>query len=319
MNEIELESFPFDSIIDDREYEAEVFRNYFEKFLTTGVYFGLYENYGDYSMKVMTDSNLNVKVIKGCGLIRGADYNLKSDTILSLEMPIGTDRNDMIVVRLDDTLEERKTKMYVKQGTATEFAELERTIDVYEICLAKIVVRDRALEIEMDDIVDTRRDKELCGIVTSLIDIDIQDVLDDITTKKDAFFAELNITTEKEKREFFQRLETWFQTIQDILDGDTAGHLLNLINDNALRCRTITLDVENWIQNKTTQNYEYNIEDITITENHLVQGHMNLKNQAKMSDGYIETYDGGFKIITSEIPSEQVVMNLSLQKAGGII
>ena len=142
MNEIELESFPFNSIIDDREYEASIFRNYFGKFLTTGVYFGLYNDYGDYSMKVMPDNGLNVKVIKGCGLIKGTDFNLKNDTILSLQMPIGNNRNDMVVVRFDDTLEERKTKLYIKEGTTTEFAELERTIDVYEICLAKIIVKD---------------------------------------------------------------------------------------------------------------------------------------------------------------------------------
>ena len=33
MEKIELESFPFDSIVDDREYPAAIFRNYFGKFL----------------------------------------------------------------------------------------------------------------------------------------------------------------------------------------------------------------------------------------------------------------------------------------------
>lgn len=233
MNEIELESFPFNSIVDDREYEAEIFRNYFGKFLTTGVYFGLYNDYGDYSMKVVTDTGLNVKVKKGCGLIKGTDFNLKNDTTLSLEMPIGNDRNDMIVVRFDDTLEERKTKLYVKQGTSTDFPTLERTVDVYEICLAKIVVQDRSLSITVNDITDTRRDSDLCGIVTSLIDIDIQDVLDDIEAKKDQFFLDLEIETEAEKTAFFQRLEDWFVTVQNILDGDVAGNLLNLINTKA--------------------------------------------------------------------------------------
>lgn len=232
MNEIELESFPFNSIIDDREYEAEIFRNYFEKFLTTGVYFGLYNDYGCYSMKVIPDTGLNVKVVKGCGLIKGTDFNLKNDTILSLQMPIGNNRNDMVVVRFDDTLEERKTKLYIKEGSETEFAELERTIDVYEICLAKIIVQDRVLEITIDDITDTRRDNQVCGIVTSLIDIDIEDVLNDITSKKDKFFLDLNIVTEKEKAEFFERLNIWFETIKDILDENTAVHLLNLINEN---------------------------------------------------------------------------------------
>ena len=123
-------------------------------------------------------------------------------------------------------------KLYIKEGTETEFAELERTIDIYEICLAKIIVKDRTLEITIDDITDTRRDNQVCGIVTSLIDIDIQDVLDDITAKKDKFFLDLNIETEEEKAEFFERLNIWFETIKNIIDENTAVHLLNLINAN---------------------------------------------------------------------------------------
>lgn len=334
MNEIELQSFPFDSIVDDREYEAAVFRNYFGKFLTTGVYFGKYNNYGCYSMKVVTDTGLNIKVIKGCGLIKGADFNLNNDTTLSLEMPIGNNRNDMVVVRLDDTLEERKTKLYIKQGTSTEFAELERTIDVYEICLAKIVVKDRALEVTIDDITDTRRDNELCGIVTSLIDIDIQDVLDEINLKKDNFFKELNITAKEEADSLIEDLSNYCETVKHTLDGDVVINLMNLIdttktelsklindnteliNSNALRCKTTTLNQANWKENAEAETFEYTVEDITVTSNHLVQGHMDLKNQDKMSNGYIETFDGGYKIITSEKPEEDVTMNVSIQKGG---
>ena len=334
MNEVELESFPFDSIIDDREYEASIFRNYFGKFLTTGVYFGKYNNYGDYSMKVVADTGLNVKVTKGCGLIKGADYNLKNDKVLPINMPIGSNRKDMIVVRLDDKLEVRKTKLYVKEGTATDFAELERTVDVYEICLAKIVVGDRVLEVTIDDITDTRRDSELCGIVTSLIDIDIQDVLDDITAKKDKFFEDLNIETEEEKTAFFNRLETWFESLQDILDENTAGNLLNKINANTQAINentqainantqaitantpiyyTLTLLTTNWVQNG--DKYEYDVADSTITEDHLVNGYPDLDNGAKIPDTITtDSYNGGFKAITSEPPTEDVKMNITVQK-----
>lgn len=314
MNEVELESFPFDSIIDDREYEASIFRNYFGKFLSTGVYFGKYNNYGEYSMKVVTDTGLNVKVTKGCGLIKGADYNLKEDTVLSINMPIGANRKDMIVVRLDDKLDKRNTKLYVKEGTSTDFATLERTTDVYEICLAKIVVGDRVLEVTIDDITDTRRDADLCGIVTSLIDIDIQDVLDDITAKKDLFFTKLNIETEEEKTEFFNRLETWFQTIQDTLDGDTAGHLLNLINTKAdtPTSYTLTIPTTGWVQNETTQVYEYNVVDSSITTNHKVEGSLHLDSQGKLGSSVIESYNGGYKVKATELPEESITMDITI-------
>lgn len=326
MNEVELESFPFDSIIDDREYEASIFRNYFGKFLSTGVYFGLYNNYGDYSMKVVADTGLNVKVTKGCGLIKGADYNLKNDTVLSINMPIGASRKDMVVVRLDDKLEVRKTKLYVKEGTATDFATLERTTDVYEICLAKIVVGDRVLEVTVDDITDTRRDAELCGIVTSLIDIDIQDVLDDITAKKDKFFEDLDIETEEEKTAFFNGLEAWFQSLQDILDENTAANLLNLINANTQAINnntqtitantpvyyTLTLLTTNWVQNG--EKYEYTVEDESITEDHHITCNMSIENQEKLANAEGDSYNGGYTIRTTELPTENIEMDVIIQK-----
>jgi len=90
----------------------------------------------------------------------------------------------------------------------------------------------------LDDIIDTRRDKELCGIVTSLIDIDIQDVLDKIDIEKKDFFDNLG-----------NDFNEWFVTVQDVLDSNTAGHLLNLINTKADKKKVwnITIDTD-WIE-----------------------------------------------------------------------
>ena len=78
---VTLRSFPFDSMEvlneesgqmeDDRLYEAEIFRKYFAKFLSNGVYFGHYKDYGENSMKVSLDNGLTEKVNKGCGIING--------------------------------------------------------------------------------------------------------------------------------------------------------------------------------------------------------------------------------------------------------
>lgn len=323
MNYIELESFPFNSIIDDREYEASIFRNYFGKFLTTGVYFGLYNNYGDYSMKVIPDSGLNVKVKKGCGLINGTDFNLKNDTTLTLEMPIGNNRKDMVVVRFDDTLEQRKTKLYIKEGTETAFAELERTIDVYEICLAKIIVQDRALEVTIDDITDTRRDSNLCGIVTSLIDIDIQDVLDDITAKKDKFFLDLNIETEEEKAEFFEKLNIWFETIKDVIDENTAVHLLNLINSNTQKidqnAQKINTNTENinantqLINTKSDKKKTYNIE---IDTNWTAQNKKTIQVQGIEETDIVNIYPVWSETKETRLQEKEEYNKISLVKSG---
>lgn len=181
MSAITLKSFPFDSMQvlneesgqmeDDRLYEAEVFRKYFAKFLSNGVYFGHYKNYGENGMKVSLDSGLTIKVNKGCGIINGADYELENDTLFILERPASGERKDRVVVKVDDTLAVRETQLYIKEGNGTVPAILQRDENIYEICIAEITVKSTS-NITNTDIVDTRLDKDLCGIVNSLITVD---------------------------------------------------------------------------------------------------------------------------------------------------
>ena len=195
--EITLKSFPFDSMDvlnsessqmePDRLYEADIFRKYFKKFLSNGVYFGTYKDYGENSMKATANGGLNIKVAKGAGLIEGADFENESDRLFTLERPISGNRVDRVVVRFDTTLAIRATQLYVKQGTGTTPAELERDENVYEICLAEITVKSTT-NITDTDIVDKRLDSQLCGIVNSLITVDgeelyqnFKDYIDSVT------------------------------------------------------------------------------------------------------------------------------------------
>ena len=195
--EITLKSFPFDSMEvlnseteqmePDRIYEAEIFRKYFAKFLSNGVYFGHYKNYGENSMKVTANSGLNIKVAKGAGIIEGADYENESERIFTLERPTSGNRVDRVVVKLDKTLAIRETQLYVKKGTGTTPATLQRDDNVYEICLAEVTVKSTT-NITADDVVDKRLDSTLCGLVNSLISVDgeelyqnFQDYIDSVT------------------------------------------------------------------------------------------------------------------------------------------
>lgn len=195
--EITLKSFPFDSMDvlnsessqmePDRLYEADIFRKYFRKFLSNGVYFGTYKDYGENSMKVTANGGLNIKVAKGAGLIEGADFENESDRLFTLERPISGNRVDRVIVRFDTTLAIRATQLYVKQGIGTTPAELQRDENIYEICLAEITVKSTT-NITDADIVDKRLDSLLCGIVNSLITVDgeelyqnFQDYIDSVT------------------------------------------------------------------------------------------------------------------------------------------
>lgn len=184
-NIITLKSFPFDSMQvlneesgkmeDDRLYEAGVFRKYFAKFLSNGVYFGHYKNYGENAMKVSLDSGLTIKVNKGCGIINGADYELENDTLFVLERPTSGQRKDRVVIKVDDTLATRETQLYIKEGNGTTPADLQRDENIYEVCIAEVTVKSTTNIVEAD-IIDTRLDKNLCGIVNSLISVDGQEL-----------------------------------------------------------------------------------------------------------------------------------------------
>lgn len=180
-NIVTLKSFPFDSMEvlnqesgqmeDDRLYEAEIYRKYFAKFLSNGVYFGHYKNYGENSMKVTADGGLNIKVSKGAGIIEGADYENEEDRIFILERPVSGSRIDKVVVRFDKTLATRETQLLIKQGNGTTSAALQRDENIYEICLAEVTVKSTT-NITANDVIDKRLNSDLCGIVNSLISVD---------------------------------------------------------------------------------------------------------------------------------------------------
>lgn len=179
--EITLKSFPFDSMEvlnsesgkmePDRLYEAEIFRKYFAKFLSNGVYYGKYKNYNENSMKVTSGGGLNIKVLKGAGIIEGADFENEEEKTFILERPTSGSRVDRVVVKLDKTLAIRSTQLYVKEGNGTTPAVLQRDDNIYEICLAEVTVKSTS-NIESSDIVDKRANSTLCGIVNSLISVD---------------------------------------------------------------------------------------------------------------------------------------------------
>lgn len=180
-NAIKLESFPFDSMEvlneqsgqmeDDRLYEAKIFRRFFARMLSNGVYFGHYKNLGENGMKVSIDTGLTIRVNKGCGYINGADFELENDTLFVLERPANGERKDRVVVRVDDTLAVRESHLIIKEGNGTTPAELQRDDNIYEICLAEITVKSTT-NLTETDIVDTRANLNLCGITSSLFAID---------------------------------------------------------------------------------------------------------------------------------------------------
>ena len=160
----------------------------------------------------------------GKAWINGYVYINDSDLILPIEVADGVlNRIDRVVVRFDTV--GRLISTVVKKGTFASSPvapTLVRDADFYELGIADIYIVNGATSIAQGDITDLRFNTAYCGIVNSLITAD--------TT---TLFAQ-----------YESDFETWFATIQDALDGDTAGNLLNLINANSAEIGDLSLIAE---------------------------------------------------------------------------
>ncbi len=208
----------FNSVNGDRKYKAEDFANYFNKFITNGVFPNPSTN-----LQVMAGDGMNVVVKIGSAWINGYVYDNTTDLILPVDPADGVlNRIDRVVLRYDTINREIKAK--IKKGTfasAPVAPSLQRDADAFELALADISIAKGIVSISQAYITDTRLNTGLCGIVNSLIQVDTTTLLNQYEAGMQA-----------KEAQFTQDFNDWFATIQAALDGDTAGNLLNLINNH---------------------------------------------------------------------------------------
>lgn len=191
----------------DRVYSSADLAAYFASFIGNGVY----ANPARQLMVSPVSGDMAVNVEPGKAWINGYFYEL-TDTPKQLTISIGDatyNRIDLIVCSLN--LTNRLIELKVIQGAAAANPQrptYNRTSDIYDLVLAEITVPAGAIELEAAHIKDTRPDNSLCGFVTG--------VVNQIDTT--GLFAQYD-----------DEFNTWFESIQDILDEDTAGNLANQI------------------------------------------------------------------------------------------
>ena len=178
-------------------------------------------------------------------------------------------RIDRVVARLD--FDNREIQCYVKKGTAAGnpvAPALQRDYDIYEIGLADIIVGGNVIEIKQENITDLRLNTDLCGIVAN----QLQHV--DTTTLFNQYQDWLANATEQGEEDLQTSLEqfeadfnAWFATLQDTLDGDTAGNLYNLIATKADKKKTynITIDTD-WTGDEAPYTKTITLQGILATD-----------------------------------------------------
>ena len=248
----------------DRAEEASFFAKYFSQFISNGVFPNPSTN-----MQVLADTGMQIKISAGVCYVNGYMGWVENQETKTIEQSDTQPRIDRVVMRLD--FDERTIDWFIKKGTASGnpvAPTLQRDYDMYEIGIADILVGGNVVEINQENITDLRLNTDLCGVVAN----QLQHV--DTTTLFNQYQDWLANVTEQGEEDLQTNLEqfetefnTWFATIQDTLDGDTAGKLLNLINTKADKKKTydIAIDTE-WTGDEAPYTKNIEVQGILATD-----------------------------------------------------
>ena len=293
----------FNDVDDDRIYFAEDFARHLATYFTNGIF-----NNGCQVLGNNDDMSVNVSV--GSANINGYRYDNDAIKILNIDNADGVlNRIDNIVIRWD--LTNRIITTQVIKGTFAEnpvAPDLVRSSTIYDLRIAKISVPAGTTTITPDLITDTRFITSDCGDVISTIQ----------TPDTEGLFTQIEAIFTNTIADMNSTFEEWFDKIKGQLDEDAAGKLADNIYKivrNDLKSDTCDLVPDNWVLNDSTNRYEYDIIKSGITSNTFVTVNLDLDNQVKLNDGYVYSYDGGFKIVTSELPNKTISITYTYKTA----
>ena len=219
----------FNSVNGDRKYDASRFAEYFASFIGNGVF----PNPSN-CLQVISNNDMTVTVKAGKCWINGYIMINDDDYILEIEPADGVlNRIDRIVARYD--VVDREIRLEVKKGqfSSNPVAQnLQRDADAYELGLADILVSNGVISITQANITDLRLNSDVCGIVHGLVDqVDTTTIFNQYR----AWFNSVKDGTEQEIADWQQQqyddFMIWFQSIQDILEGDVAANLASRISN----------------------------------------------------------------------------------------
>lgn len=209
----------FNSVNGDRKYNAETFASYFKSFIGNGVYPNPSSN-----LIVSAAAGMNITIAAGKGFINGYFYENTTPLNKAIDVSDGVlKRIDRVVLRLDHV--GRQITIEVKKGTpaSTPTAPaLTRNADIHELALADVRINNGDTNVLQANITDQRLNTSLCGIVHGVVEqVDTAAIFTQ-------YQAALNDFETIQQAEF----ENWVNGLKQVLDENTAGNLLNLINDH---------------------------------------------------------------------------------------
>lgn len=248
---MEKSSF-FNSISGDRRYKAEEWAEYFASFIANGVFPN-----PSTGLQVLASNSMIITVNTGKAWINGYFYFNTSNLTITLDNADGVlNRIDRIVVRWD--LQDRVISVEVKKGTYSanpSAAAIQRDADAYELVLADVYVGAGAVSVSQANITDQRLNSTLCGLVVGTVgELDttafsaqlqgwfelykemsaeqynnLKSYMNSLQIQSDADYIALQEWFSAFQTSATAEFQSWFQTLQDTLDENTAAHLYNQI------------------------------------------------------------------------------------------
>lgn len=277
-----------------------------------------------FALFIDTFLDKNNGIVKGCGLsntttsitiedgffcIKGRFLQEEGGSTFEIEPTTQNDIYCRIICEIDlfqeNTTAELKQAQYKILESTREYPTLQQediTIEgsIYQFEFAQFKITENGIE----DFQDKRTF------------LDFPSIYSEIRRNINAFLSQAKITTEEQIDALVLDLKTYCDEAKEILDGDVAMNLINLINNlkttkaDIPRRKILTLLSTNWTLNTTTQKYEYIIEDSNITEDHLLSCCLNIENKKKLSDAEVESFNGYYVIRTTKQPKEDIEMEI---------
>lgn len=221
----------FNSLSGDRKYDAIQISSMFDGLITDGIYNGYLE-----SFMVTASSPASMVVTVGEGRCWFNHTWTLNDAPLPLTLDVGDvvlNRIDTIVIDVDSTDTVRACTIKIIKGTPSSQAvrpTLENTETHHQYPLCDISVPAGATTVTQSNITNRRGTSDCPFVATLMESVDVDDLLIQWESQWNDWMTDRANSMDSWTAEQQEAFTTWFQTVQDILDENTAGNLLNRIN-----------------------------------------------------------------------------------------